>query len=94
MTREQEVKIVRGIVDKRGERAQIIKAVEEMSELTHALCRYIGEEKPKAADIVNACEEIADVEIMLEQMKIIFDAGQVMAWKRDKLSRLAALLET
>lgn len=69
-----------------GAEAQMVMAIEEMSELTKELCKH-----RRDRDNVEAiAEEIADVEIMLRQMVILFDcAGQVEPFRRYKLERLA-----
>lgn len=54
---------------------QINLMIEEMAELTQALCKYKrmqSDNKPRATEtdiLENIIEEIADVEIMLEQIK-------------------------
>ena len=57
-----------------GETAQIDMAVEEMAELTKAICKVkraqAGAEMGAAVE--NVVEEIADVQIMLDQLRIIF----------------------
>lgn len=68
-----------------GEDCQVIKAIEEMSELTHALTRHLNGEMYAA----NVSEEMADVCIMLEQLKYIFDNNEsVKRWMAFKLRRL------
>lgn len=69
-----------------GEEAQLKMAIEEMSELTKEICKaFRGKENP---DKVR--EEIADVEIMLTQLKKIY--GDVRMIKDAKLARLAKML--
>jgi len=69
---------------------QVMMAIEEMSELTKDLCKN-GRGQENATHIA---EEIADVEIMLCQMKMLFDcAGQVETFRRYKLERLAGRIE-
>lgn len=82
--------ICRAALEAFGERAQMTMAVEEMSELTKELCK-----RCRGRDNVEAlAEEIADVEIMLQQMKMMFDcAGQVETFRRYKLERLAGRIE-
>lgn len=77
---------------------QIGKAIEEMSELTRALCRYaIESAAPDAADNnnwVNAVEELADVRIMLRQLELILNCEEEAAeWEERKLLRLRARLD-
>lgn len=59
------------IADYYGYEKQSRKTVEELAELTVAINKYIDE--PKESHFLNLIEEIADVEIMLEQLKIIHD---------------------
>ena len=73
--------ILRAAVEKYGQGAQRMKAIEEMSELIRALAR--------ADDPDNIAEEMADVEIMLGQLRIILgNDADVERWKDKKLQRL------
>ena len=70
-----------------GNNSQIMMAIEEMSELTKELSKsYRGKCN---ADQVR--EEMADVEIMLTQLKMIF--GDIRFIKDKKLVRLAKTLK-
>ena len=73
-----------------GRDSQVMVAIEEMSELTKELCKNSrGQE-----NTTHIAEEIADVEIMLQQMVMLFDcAGQVETFRRYKLERLAGRIE-
>lgn len=72
-----------------GKHSQLIMAVEEMAELTKELSKNIRGEK----NISGISEEIADVEIMLEQLKIIFgNRAEVDQHRSYKLKRLAGRL--
>lgn len=66
-----------------GETAQEEVAIEEMAELTQAIThKHRGREH-------NIPEEIADVEIMLEQLKIINQCADQVEWIRgEKVLRL------
>lgn len=70
-----------------GEIGQIDVAIEEMAELIQALSKY------KRGKEHNVEEEIADVEIMLEQMKIIFNQRKVRKIKKGKIARLQKRLQ-
>lgn len=84
---DREVIICKGIIDKKGYSNQVLKAAEELSELSQALCRFLqGEDH-------NVEEEIADVEIMLNQLKIMFDINDIEKWRDYKLKRLRELTE-
>lgn len=82
--------ICRAALEAFGAEAQMVMAIEEMSELTKELCKH-----RRGRDNVEAiAEEIADVEIMLQQMVILFDcAEQVETFRRYKLERLAERIE-
>lgn len=72
-----------------GRDAQERMMFEEMSELQKAMCK-LSRGKGCIDDIA---QEIADVEIMLEQMKIIYQCEESTAlWKHQKLERLRSLL--
>jgi len=71
-----------------GEEAQMLMAIEECSELIQALTKVWRGKHSKS----NIEEEIADVEIMIDQLKIIFDAGGVADWRKTKLERLHKLI--
>lgn len=73
-----------------GHLPQIIVAIEEMSELTKELCKA----QRGAQNREHIAEEIADVEVMLEQLKLIYNiTPAVKSWKECKLKRLAQRLE-
>ena len=70
---------VRKILEFYGPDAQIRQCIEEMAELTQALCKYErvrGNGQPTTMTeeecYNNIVEEIADVQVMLEQMKMYF----------------------
>jgi NTP pyrophosphatase (non-canonical NTP hydrolase) len=65
--------------------AQMIKLLEEMGELQQAAGKYLLKKGGKA----NLCEEIADVEIMCHQMRVVLGIHKrVQDWKVLKLKRL------
>lgn len=76
-----------------GDEAQCIMCMEECAELIQAISkayRTFGTEKhQKAVDAVR--EEIADVQIMLDQMRIIY--GDTAEQEAFKLQRLVGRLE-
>lgn len=81
--------ILENTIKKYGDEAQLIIAVEELSELTKEITKYIrGKRKP-----IDMAEEIADVLIMIEQVKIICDIHEkdIDFWKDIKLKRLQDL---
>ena len=76
-----------------GRDAQMLMMVEEMSELTKEICKFYRTTDDESASAVagNIREEMADVQIMLDQMKIMF--GRVEPMVRAKLDRLEKRLE-
>lgn len=81
-------------VETYGGEAQIKMAVEEMSELTQALMKSFRKDVDINAVRENIVEEIADVEIMLDQLKLIFSCySQVFDCKEYKINRLAKRIE-
>jgi len=74
-------KILKTAIRHYGAGIQLFKAIEELSELIHALSRYEDRE--------NISEEMADVRIMLDQLEIIFgNSDDVHQWELKKLKRL------
>jgi hypothetical protein len=77
-----------------GRHAQIDMMIEEASELIvalqhfkrHAMNRRINEFN--RCYVEHVCEEIADVDIMLHQMKLIFSKEDIAKWRYKKLCRL------
>ena len=75
-----------------GQPHQLLVAFEEMAELTKAISKAIRYSREGHKNAIT--EEIADVEIMLEQVKMIFDIddGDVEMWRLDKIVRLRRTL--
>lgn len=72
-----------------GAPGQTVKAIEEMAELQKELCKYLNENEISLERLDSISQEMADVEIMLEQLKIIFsNQERVEEWKKLKLLRL------
>ena len=65
-------------------------AVEEMSELAKELCKYYRGRN----NVEPIAEEIADVQIMLRQLVILFDCKETVdKYRQYKLERLARRVE-
>lgn len=83
--------IIKKAIDYYGSDAQLLMAIEEMSELTQAICkknRIFG----VRGQIV---EKMADVYIMLAQLEIIFEAqNDLYVIVEQKLERLQMRMET
>lgn len=70
--------------------AQTDMTIEEMSELAKALLKYRRYKTELRREAI--LEEMADVEIMLKQMEIIY--GDPSEWREKKLARLETRLLT
>ncbi|MBP9717080.1 MAG: hypothetical protein KBD51_04030 [Candidatus Levybacteria bacterium] len=75
-----------------GIKSQLLMAVEEMAELQKALLKYLRDPMNKEND-QNILEELADVEITIEQVKLFFHCeNEVSKIKEEKIKRLEGLL--
>ena len=95
MTTEERRALLDRAITAYGAPAQMDMAVEEMAELTKALCK-VKRATPGAtttAAIANVIEEIADVQIMLDQLRLIF-ARSTDEVEEDKLRRLLGRLNS
>lgn len=84
--------IMQKAIDTYGVENQIIKTVEELSELSQALCKFLLKPYTESDRTIldNIYEEMADVEIMLEQCKMIFyeSEDKINDYKKKKIKRL------
>ena len=78
-------------IEKWGELAQIVKAMEEMDELGAELARALLADEWDDHLLSHIKEELADVCIMTDQLQLIF--GDVSDWEMHKLERLERKLE-
>ena len=67
MYKEKELK---EIIKVYGSKKQMIQAIEEMSELSKELCKYVND---RVIDVEHITEEMSDVQIMLNQLILIFN---------------------
>lgn len=65
-----------------GINSRVDLCIEEMAELTQALCKF------KRGLTHNVEEEMVDVEIMLEQLRLIFNPHMLEGYKFSKLHKL------
>lgn len=90
MTSEK-MNVLERAINTYGNDAQIDKAIEEMSELTKALLKLRYAAKDYEHDILQeaVAEEIADVGIMLRQLRMIFDFdATILHYEDEKVQRL------
>ena len=81
-----EQEIYRKALEKRGLRAQCEMAIEECGELIVEISHMYRGQK------CNVFEEIADVQIMMEQLSVAFGKQLVEKIKSQKLERLSKIL--
>lgn len=95
MREEDRAKILQDAVSTFGYDAQITKAIEELCELTHALCRYQNALRFGKLDELHVRDvhyEMADVQIMLDQLRLMFgDCAEEETFKLERLARILAL---
>lgn len=85
-----EMSLLQRAIAKYGKDAQMTMVLEEMSELQKEICKlWRGKDNRDAI-----AEEVADVEIMLDQLKLMLDIPyQVEQHRQNKLQRLQERLE-
>lgn len=80
----EEIAVCKLAVDKFGPESQIDMAIEECAELINALCK-LRRERVGPIDVVT---EIADVQIMCEQLAYMFGEKTVADERKRKIERL------
>lgn len=85
MTRAE--KVYTDAIELYGVDKQTIKAIEEMAELTQALCRRLQGEDNRD----NLAEEIADVAITQQQLEFMYPDEFLDAWQNWFLRKLVRL---
>jgi len=74
-----------------GNASQLLMAVEEMAELTQAISHLLRDRNYAESEVI---EELADVEVMCEQLRVIIDKNdKIDKIKEGKLARLSEMLE-
>ena len=86
---KEKIKILKMAIEKWGKNAQILMALEEMAELSKELLKNINRNSDNKSNIT---EEMADVYIMLEQLKTIYkisedDINNIFKEKINKLEK-------
>lgn len=80
------------VITANGMNNQLDVAIEELSELIQAICKIKRRDSLSNESFAvkgNLAEEIADVEIILAELKLLFDnEDNVIKWKNYKLDRL------
>ena len=89
------IELYQKFTKKFGERKQIVKCIEELSELQKVLCKYLLIDVTSSNELYHQLyDEIADVEITIEQMKNIFaiEESEIQHIKYFKHKRMETLL--
>jgi hypothetical protein len=87
MTEEE---ILHGVQEEYGQSYEMVVAIEELSELTKELCKDMRDQGDEEA----IAEEMADVEIVLAHLKLIYkNADMVAEWRGRKLRELEEMLK-
>lgn len=89
-----EKQVISEAIERYGEERQLVKCCEEMAELTQAICKRFDKGPGCDFDTEAVVEELADVEIMLEQLRIILEIDPALEarWRERKIRRLAISL--
>lgn len=75
-------KLYKQAIKQLGKPDQVVRAIEEMGELTHDLARWLNGRSNHVE------EEMADVLICMEVLMLIFDKDKVEEVKKQKLERM------
>ena len=90
MNKDQENQLYQDAIDFFGDLSQKVMVIEEMSELTKELCKELR----NRGNIDHIAEELADVEITLAQIKLIYGIDElVQQHKEFKLNRFANIMK-
>lgn len=81
--------VLKEAIEHWGSGMQIMMLFEEMGELQTALTHYMR----NRIEAPSVEEEIADVQVMLNQMKIIFDEENIQLIYEEKLRRLDNMIK-
>ena len=92
MKKEERVLLYKQAISKWGVQSQIFMFFEEIAELQKAICKY--DRVTNSSSIDNITEEFADVQILLEQIQIIFKLvkTKIEKIKHKKLLKFKKLL--
>lgn len=86
----QQLQVVNNAINHYGHFMQRLVAIEEMAELIKEIIKSFRGEKNRE----NIVEEIADVEIMMQQLSLIYDCTfEVVEMRRKKIERLKKRIE-
>lgn len=85
-----EIDVCRQVIHKHGISRQLAKAAEEFSEAAAAISRFLAGE----GEYTEIIGEVADVEVMCVQMRMIYGADAIDQARAEKVARLHGRLKT
>lgn len=85
-----EIDVCRQVINKHGISRQLAKAAEEFSEAAAAISRFLAGE----GEYTEIIGEVADVEVMCVQMRLIYGADAIDQARAEKVARLHGRLKT
>lgn len=92
ISKNEEKNIIKSTIETWGQEEQIEMMIEECAELIQALQKHKRAIRAGKLDlskeILNVCDEITDVEILIKQMKLIWPKNILKNRKKFKLDRL------
>ena len=82
--------VLRRNIGRHGSAAEIVKLMEECGELVQAAAKIMSGGRITRRMVAHLAEEMADVEILMEQMRMIFPGLRELedGWIEEKLDRL------
>ena len=90
MNKDQENQLYQDAIDFFGDLSQKVMVIEEMSELTKELCKELR----NRGNVDHIAEELADVEITLAQIKLIYGIDELVQHHKEfKLNRFANIMK-
>ena len=94
MKYEERISLYKKAIKQWGAETQCMIGIEECAELIKALCKMNRAKDGKSYNkrLMLLQYEIADVDIMIEQLKVLFDTSEIEHCKNQKLKRLKELL--
>ena len=81
------VNIYKQLINKYGKEHQMRIAQEELAELIQAISKHLRGEK-----LYSLCEELVDVEIVVEQLKLMISKSELAYWRNIKKENIKRLL--
>ena len=94
MTKEDEYRLFVRAIHVFGTNAQHMKAIEELGELIRAIARFsVAGEACIQDDFDNLIDEITDVEIMVEQLKVTLMGSNVISLIQEQRTKKLERLE-